>query len=109
MIALDGKTLRHSFDTASGKGAIHMVSAWAGSNGLVLGQVKVEAKSNEITALPLLLELLLLELLDLSGSVVTADAMGCQKTIAKQITEQGGNYVLALKDNHPLLHASSFT
>ena len=67
IIALDGKTLRHSFDTASGKGAIHMVSAWASSSGLVLGQVKVDAKSNEITALPLLLEML-----DLSGSIVTA-------------------------------------
>lgn len=99
VIALDGKTLRHSFDTASGKGAIHMVSAWAGSSGLVLGQVKVDAKSNEITALPLLLALL-----DLSGSVVTVDAMGCQKAIARQITEQEGDYVLALKDNHPLLH-----
>ena len=99
VIALDGKTLRHSFDTASGKGAIHMVSAWAGSSGLVLGQVKVEAKSNEITALPKLLALL-----DLAGCVVTTDAMGCQKAIARQITEQGGEYVLALKDNHPLLH-----
>jgi predicted transposase YbfD/YdcC len=66
VIALDGKMLRHSFDTASGKGAIHMVSAWAGSSGLVLGQVKVDAKSNEITALPILLAML-----DLSVSVVT--------------------------------------
>ena len=100
LIALDGKMLRHSFDTASGKGAIHMVSAWAGGSGLVLGQVKVDAKSNEITALPLLLAML-----DLSGAIVTTDAMGCQKAIAKQVTEQGGDYVLALKDNHPLLHA----
>ena len=99
IIALDGKTLRHSFDTASGKGAIHMVSAWASSSRLVLGQVKVDAKSNEITALPLLLEML-----DLSGSIVTADAMGCQKAVAAQITQQGGDYVLALKDNHPRLH-----
>lgn len=76
-----------------------MASAWAGSSGLVLGQVKVEAKSNEITALPVLLELL-----NLSGAVVTADAMGCQKTMAAQVQEQGGDYVLALKDNHPLLH-----
>lgn len=99
VIALDGKTLRHSFDTASGKGAIHMVSAWASDSRLVLGQVKVDAKSNEITALPILLKML-----DVSGSVVTADAMGCQKAIAQQITEQGGDYVLALKDNHPRLH-----
>ena len=99
IIALDGKMLRHSFDTASGKGAIHMVSARAGSSGLVLGQVKVDAKSNEITALPLLLEML-----DLSGSVVTADAMGCQNAVAAQIIKQGGDYVLALKDNHPRLH-----
>ena len=99
VIALDGKMLRHSFDTASGKGAIHLVSAWAGASGLVLGQVKVDAKSNEITALPRLLQLL-----DLSGSVVTVDAMGCQRAIAQQITAQKGEYVLALKDNHPLLH-----
>ena len=76
-----------------------MVSAWAGTSGLVLGQVKVDAKSNEITALPRLLQLL-----DLSGSVVTVDAMGCQKAIAPQITEQDGEYVLALKDNHARLH-----
>ena len=76
-----------------------MVSAWAGSSGLVLGQVKVDAKSNEITALPLLLEML-----DLSGSVVTADAMGCQNAVAAQIIKQGGDYVLALKDNYPRLH-----
>lgn len=99
VIALDGKMLRHSFDTASGRGAIHMVSAWASGSGLVLGQVKVDDKSNEITALPRLLEML-----DLSGAVVTADAMGCQKAIAAQIMEQGGDYMLALKDNHPRLH-----
>jgi predicted transposase YbfD/YdcC len=99
VIALDGKTLRHSFDAASGKGAIHMVSAWASESRLVLGQVKVDAKSNEITALPLLLAKL-----DLSGAIVTTDAMGCQKAIAAQITGQGGDYVLALKDNHPRLH-----
>ncbi len=99
VIALDGKMLRHSFDTASGKAAIYMVSAWAGSSGLVLGQVKVEDKSNEITALPVLLKML-----DLSGCIVTTDAMGCQKAIAAQVTEQEGDYVLALKDNHPRLH-----
>ncbi len=76
-----------------------MVSAWAGSSGLVLGQVKVEDKSNAITALPVLLKML-----DLSGAIVTVDAMGCQKAIAAQVTEQEGDYVLALKDNHPRLH-----
>jgi len=99
VIALDGKTLRHSFDLASGQGAIHMVSAWASESRLVLGQVKVAAKSNEITALPVLLAKL-----DLSGAIVTTDALGCQKAVAGQITTQGGDYVLALKDNHSLLH-----
>src|SRR5439155_10695001 len=82
VIALDGKTLRHSFDRAGGRGAIHMVSAWAAENRLVLGQVKVDEKSNEITALPVLLALL-----DVSGCIVTIDAMGCQKEIARQIKE----------------------
>ena len=99
VVAFDGKTLRHSFDTATRKAAIHMVSAWASSRALVLGQVKVEDKSNEITALPALLALL-----DITGCIVTTDAMGCQKLIAAQIKEQGGEYVLALKDNHPKLH-----
>jgi predicted transposase YbfD/YdcC len=98
VLALDGKTLRHSFDTASGRGAIHMVSAWAHKNRLVLAQVKVDAKSNEITAIPTLLQML-----DLQGCIVTLDAMGCQKTIAAQIIQQGGDYVLGLKDNHPHL------
>jgi predicted transposase YbfD/YdcC len=98
IIALDGKTLRHSFDRASGRAAIHMVSAWASTNHLVLGQVKVDDKSNEITAIPKLLELL-----ELSGCIVTVDAMGCQKEIAQQIIDQGGNYVLALKGNHGTL------
>src|SRR3989442_7999143 len=92
------KTLRHSFDRATSTAAIHMVSAWASANRLVLGQLKVEEKSNEITAIPKLLQLL-----DLKGAVVTIDAMGCQKEIAKTITEQGADYVLALKDNHPTL------
>lgn len=99
IIALDGKMLRHSFDTASGKGAIHVVSAWASGSGLVLGQVKVDDKSNEITAVPLLLEML-----ELAGCIVTTDAMGCQKAIASQVQEQGGEYVLALKGNHSCLH-----
>ena len=99
VVALDGKTLRHSFDTASGKGAIHMVSAWAASRRLVLGQVKVDDKSNEITALAALLSLLCI-----TGCVVTIDAIGCQKQIAQHIIAQEGDYVLALKDNHPKLH-----
>jgi len=98
VVAIDGKTLRHSFDRATSTAAIHMVSAWASANRLVLGQLKVEEKSNEITAIPTLLRLL-----DLNGAVVTIDAMGCQKAIAKTITEQGADYVLALKDNHPTL------
>ena len=79
IIAIDGKTLRHSYDTASDKPAIHMVSAWACNNNLVLGQVKTEEKSNEITAIPELLETL-----NLKGNIATIDAMGCQKKIAKQ-------------------------
>jgi predicted transposase YbfD/YdcC len=98
IIALDGKTLRHSFDRASGQAAIHMVSAWASANHLVLGQVKVESKSNEITAIPKLLELL-----EVSGCIVTLDAMGCQKEIAAQIIDQGADYVLALKGNQGTL------
>ncbi len=99
IIALDGKTLRHSFDTATGQAAIHMVNAWATQSGLALGQVKVDGKSNEITALPGLIKLL-----ELAGCVVTADAMGCQKKVARQIIEQKGDYVLALKGNQESLH-----
>ncbi|NIP71964.1 MAG: ISAs1 family transposase, partial [Gammaproteobacteria bacterium] len=99
LIAIDGKTLRRSFDWAGDKAAIHMVSAWAAKNELVFGQVATEAKSNEITAIPRLLELL-----DLQGTTVTIDAEGCQKAIAGQIVEQGGDYVLALKTNHPTMH-----
>ncbi len=86
VVAIDGKTLRHSYDTESGKGAIHMVSAWATENRLVLGQVKVDEKSNEITAIPELLKVL-----SLNGCIVTIDAMGCQREIVKQITEVGGD------------------
>ena len=98
IVSIDGKTLRHSFDRATGQAAIHRVRAWASANRLVLGQLKVEEKSNEITAIPRLLQLL-----DLQGAVVTIDAMGCQKEIAKTITAQGADYVLALKENHPTL------
>jgi predicted transposase YbfD/YdcC len=96
VVAIDGKTLRQSFDTTSAKAAIHLVSAWASHNHLLLGQVKTEAKSNEITAIPQLLKLL-----ELQGCIVTIDAMGCQKDIARQITTQEADYVLALKENHP--------
>ena len=83
VIAIDGKTLRRSFDSANSKAAIHMVSAWATANHISLGQVVVDAKSNEITAIPKLLEML-----ELSGAMVTIDAMGCQTEIAKQIVAQ---------------------
>jgi predicted transposase YbfD/YdcC len=99
IVPLDGKTLRHSFDRAASKAAIHMVSAWSSTNRLVLGQVKVDDKSNEITAIPKLLKLL-----DLAGATVTIDAMGCQKEIAQVITDQGADYVLALKEHHPTLY-----
>jgi predicted transposase YbfD/YdcC len=97
--AVDGKTLRRSHDRARGKAALHLVSAWADASGLVLGQVAVDSKANEIVAIPHLLALL-----DLRGCTVTIDAMGCQVAIARQIVEQGGDYILALKDNHPTLH-----
>ncbi|NLE45811.1 MAG: ISAs1 family transposase [Chloroflexi bacterium] len=98
VIAIDGKTVRRSHDQSLGKKAIHMVSAWASANRLVLGQVKVDEKSNEITAIPALLRVL-----DLSGCIVTIDAMGCQKEIAAQVIDQEGDYVLAVKDNQPQL------
>jgi predicted transposase YbfD/YdcC len=99
VIAIDGKTLRRSHDRANGKGALHLVSAWACTNQLVLAQRAVDDKSNEITALPLLLAVLALE-----GCIVTIDAMGCQKKIAKQIVEAGGDYVLACKANQGHFH-----
>ena len=95
----DGKTLRRSFDQANGQAAIHLVSAWASANRLVLGQVKVASKSNEITAIPRLLQLL-----DLAGATVTIDAMGCQKKIAQAIAQQEADYVLGLKKNHRALY-----
>jgi len=100
IIPIDGKTLRRSFDAASGKSAIHMVSAWAAANHISLGQVVTDAKSNEITAIPKLLELI-----EISGALVTIDAMGCQTEIAKQIVAQKGDYCLAVKGNQPTLHA----
>lgn len=99
VIAIDGKTLRRSFDAASSKAPIHMVSAWATANNISLGQVVVDAKSNEITAIPKLLEIL-----ELSGCLVTIDAMGCQTDIARAIADGNADYVLAVKGNQPTLH-----
>jgi len=99
VVAIDGKTLRRSFDTASSKSAIHMVSAWATANHISLGQVVVDAKSNEITAIPKLLKIL-----EISGCLVTIDAMGCQTEIAQEIVNAGADYVLAVKGNQPTLH-----
>jgi predicted transposase YbfD/YdcC len=97
-LAIDGKTSRRSFDTSSGKRAIHTVSAWLSEAGLIVGQVKTEAKSNEITAIPELLQLL-----DIRDATVTIDAMGCQTAIAETIVDGGGHYTLAVKDNQPTL------
>jgi len=94
VIAIDGKTPRQSYDSADGKGAIHMVSAWATENRLVLGQCKVNEKSNEITAIPRLLRLL-----EVKDCIVTIDAMGTQTAIAQLIVQQEGDYILALKNN----------
>ena len=99
VIPIDGKTLRRSFDTRAGTSAIHMVSAWAGKNGMVLGQVKVDQKSNEITAIPKLLDLVAV-----AGCTVTIDAMGCQKTIATKIVDSNADYVLAVKKNNRNLY-----
>ena len=99
VVAIDGKTLRRSHDRAKSKAALHLVSAWADASGLVLGQVAVDEKANEIVAIPHLLRLL-----DVRGCTVTIDALGCQAAIARQIVEQGGDYALALKNNHPTLH-----
>ena len=99
VIAIDGKTLRHSYDRGKNKGAIHMVSAWASQNRLVLGQVKVSEKSNEITAIPRLLKIL-----EIQGCIITIDAMGTQKEIAQEIVERGGDYILSLKGNQGNIH-----
>ena len=99
VIAIDGKELRRSLDGTLGKRAIHMVSAWASENRLVLAQVKVDEKSNEITAIPQLLEML-----EIAGCIITIDAMGCQTKIAQQITDGQGDYVLAVKENQGHLY-----
>jgi predicted transposase YbfD/YdcC len=96
VVAIDGKVLRRSFDRASGKSPLHMVSAWGCRQRLVLAQIATDAKSNEITSVP--------KLLTLQGAIVTADALNCQRAIAGQIVEQQGDYALALKANQGTLH-----
>jgi len=98
LIALDGKTCRGSHDAARGLGPLHIVSAWASEEGIALGQVATEEKSNEITAIPLLLEQI-----DLTNSLITIDAMGCQKGIAGDIVAGGGDFVISVKENQPRL------
>jgi predicted transposase YbfD/YdcC len=100
VIAIDGKVLRRSFDRASSKSALHMVSAWGCEQRMVLAQIATDAKSNEITAVPKLLKML-----SLKDTIVTVDALNCQRTIAQQIVDQGGDYALALKGNQGTLHA----
>jgi predicted transposase YbfD/YdcC len=100
-IAIDGKTLRRSHNRGAGLGPLHVVSAWASRQGLALGQLATEEKSNEITAIPELIDQI-----DVSGAVVTIDAMGCQRQIAAKIVAAGGDYVLAVKDNQPKLYAA---
>lgn len=100
VVAIDGKTLRRTFDRARGLGALHLVSAWATANGITLGQVAVDGKSNEITAIPQLIALL-----DLKDCIVTIDAIGCQKEIAANIVGKEADYVLAVKENQPTLFA----
>jgi predicted transposase YbfD/YdcC len=99
VVAIDGKVLRRSFDRASSKSALHMVSAWGCEQRLVLAQIATDAKSNEITAVPKLLAML-----SLKGAIVTTDALNCQRAIAQQIVDQGGDYALALKGNQATLH-----
>lgn len=98
VIAIDGKTLRRSFDRAAQKSPLHLVSAWAAGSRLLLGQLATEEKSNEITAVPKLLEML-----SLKGTIITADALNCQRSIAAKVVEKGGDYVLALKGNQGTL------
>ena len=104
VVAIDGKTLRRSHDRVNGGGPLHLVSAWSDANHVVLGQVAVGDKSNEITAIPALLDVLAL-----AGGIVTIDAMGCQTAIAGRIVAAGADYVLALKDNQPTLHRGVVT
>ena len=101
LVAIDGKTCRGSYDRAKSLGALHIVSAWATEEGIALGQVATDAKSNEITAIPQLLGQI-----ELAGTLVTIDAMGCQKEIVAQVVTGGGDCVIALKDNQPRLLAA---
>jgi predicted transposase YbfD/YdcC len=101
LVAIDGKPCRRSHDRANDLGALHIVSAWATEEGIALGQVATDAKSNEITAIPQLLEQI-----DLKGTLITIDAMGCQKEIVKQVVAGGGDRVIAVKDNRPTLLAA---
>lgn len=94
IIAIDGKTLRHSYDKSRRRGAIHVISAFSTMNSLVLGQIKTDEKSNEITAIPELVNML-----DIKGKIITTDAMGCQKDIAEKIRSQGGDYLFSVKGN----------
>jgi predicted transposase YbfD/YdcC len=98
VVPIDGKTARSSYTDADKSDALHIVSAWATDHGITLGQISVDSKSNEITAVPQLLEML-----ELKDTIVTLDAMGCQKAIAKQVIDGGGDYTFAVKDNHPKL------
>src|SRR5262245_30714306 len=98
LVAIDGKTCRRSHDAAHGLGPLHLVSAWASEEGIALGQVATDQKSNEITAIPRLLEHI-----ELQDTLITIDAMGCQKEIAREIVKGGGDFVIAVKDNQPTL------
>lgn len=99
LISIDGKTVRRSLDKKNNKFPIHIVSAWSSKNGMSLGQVKVDEKSNEITAIPDILSQI-----NVKNSVVSIDAMGCQKKIIEKIIEQKGDYAIALKANHPTMY-----
>lgn len=98
IVAIDGKTVRGSFDKQNETSAIHIVNAWISNNSLILGQLKTSSKSNEITVIPELLDMLLVK-----GCIITIDAMGCQKDIAEKIIDKKADYVLALKGNQPTL------
>ena len=102
VVAIDGKAVRRSFDKASQRGCVHLVNAWVAENRCVLGQVACEEKSNEITAIPQLLEMIALK-----GCIVTLDAMGCQKAIVEKIVEREADYIVALKGNQETLHEAA--
>lgn len=99
VIAFDGKAIRRSFDSATGMSAVHVMNAWSSANDFCVGQMRIDGKSNEITAMPQLIRMM-----DVKGSVITADALNCQKETARAIIEEGADYVLALKGNQPSLY-----